>query len=54
MKNDFMYNVPYMQKGVFSYKGREVPVVKLQYSFASDRNMLIAFLHEWILIQWEW
>lgn len=27
-----------------SYRGREVPAVKLQYSFASDRNMLIAFL----------
>lgn len=41
-----MYNVPHMQKDIFSYKSREVPVVKLQYSFASDRNMLIAFLHE--------
>lgn len=25
-------------------KGSEVPAVKLQHSFASDRNMLIAFL----------
>lgn len=41
--------VPHMQKDILSYKGREVPAVRLLYSFASDRNMLIAFLG-WMIL----
>lgn len=29
--------VSYMQKDMLSYKGRKVPVVKVQYSFTSDK-----------------
>lgn len=41
--------VPHMHKDSLSYKGREVPAIKLLYSFASDRNMLIAFLG-WVIL----
>lgn len=38
-----------MHKNILSYKGREVPAIKLRYSFASDRNMLIGFLG-WMIL----